>query len=128
MRLLLDTHTLLWALVEPDRLSQNASRLLKDDANSICVSAASAWEIATKVRIGKLPGVEQLERKFLELMEGSGYVLLSIETTHALRAGRLEGDHRDPFDRMIAAQALAEDIPIISKDPKLDSFGIRRMW
>lgn len=128
MRILLDTHTLLWAMVEPNRLSRIASRAIKSEENIILVSAASAWEIATKVRLGKLPTAVRIEREFLNLMEGSGYALLSIETTHALRAGRLGGDHRDPFDRMIAAQALAEDIPIISKDPKLDSFGIRRMW
>lgn len=127
MRVLLDTHTLLWALVEPDRLSQNASRAIKN-ATSICVSAASAWEIATKVRLGKFPGAERIEKDLLELMGRSGYELLSIDTDHVLRAGRLAGDHRDPFDRMIAAQAIAEDIPVISKDPKLDVFGIRRLW
>ncbi|MGH9585377.1 MAG: type II toxin-antitoxin system VapC family toxin [Acidobacteriaceae bacterium] len=128
MRILLDTHTLLWALVEPNRLSQTASRAIKSDANNVCVSAASAWEIATKVRIGKMAGAERIEKEFLELMERSGYALLSIHTNHALRAGRLAGDHRDPFDRMIAAQAIAEDIPVISKDSKLDIFGIHRIW
>ena len=128
VRLLLDTHTLLWAMVEPVLLSRKASSILADSANTIVVSAASAWEIATKVRIGKLPTAERIEREFLELMQGAGYTLLPIDTAHALRAGRFPGTHRDPFDRMIAAQALAEDIPILSKDPRLDTFNIRRIW
>lgn len=92
------------------------------------VSAASAWEIATKVRNGKLPGAEKFESNFLAKLDEMGYVLLSIDGETALRAARLAGDHRDPFDRMIAAQALALDIPVISKDPRLDSFGVRRIW
>lgn len=102
--------------------------MVNNEANTILVSAASAWEIATKVRIGKLPGAEKFEREFLERIDLAGYTLLPIDAAAALRAGRLTGDHRDPFDRIIAAQALADDIPILSKDPKLDSFGIRRIW
>jgi PIN domain nuclease of toxin-antitoxin system len=128
VKVLLDTHTLLWASLAPEFLSRNAARTIRDEANTIHVSAASAWEIATKVRLGKLPGAERLEREFLERMEIAGYVLLPLDVASALRAGRLTGDHRDPFDRMIAAQALADDIPILSKDPKLDIFGIRRIW
>lgn len=128
MKVLLDTHTLLWAALAPEFLSRKASRSIKDEANTILVSAASAWEIATKVRLGKLPGAEKLEREFIERMETAGYVLLPLDVPSALRAGRLTGAHRDPFDRMIAAQALADDIPVISKDPKLDTFGIRRIW
>jgi PIN domain nuclease of toxin-antitoxin system len=128
MRVLLDTHALLWAVLTPAALSRKASTTIADEANSIMVSAASAWEIATKVRLGKLPGAEALERRFLDAMDDAGYALLSIDAATALRAGRLTGDHRDPFDRMIAAQALALDIPIISSDLLLDSFGIRRLW
>ncbi|MGH9620560.1 MAG: type II toxin-antitoxin system VapC family toxin [Bryobacteraceae bacterium] len=128
MRVLLDTHALLWAAISPASLSRNASSIIADGVNTILVSAASAWEIATKIRLGKLPGAEALERRFLEVMEISGYTILSIDAADALRAGRLMGKHRDPFDRMIAAQALSEDIPVISADPKLDSFGIRRLW
>lgn len=115
-------------MVEPGLLSRKASGIISDKTNSIVISAASAWEIATKVRLGKLPTAERIEREFLELMERAGYTLLPIDATHALRAGRFTGDHRDPFDRIIAAQAIAEDIPVISKDPKLDAFNIRRIW
>lgn len=128
MRVLLDTHALLWATLAPASLSRKASRIISDETNIILVSAATAWEIATKVRIGKLPGAEKLEKEFLEKMDLAGYVLLPLDVSCALRAGRLAGDHRDPFDRMVAAQALAEDIPILSRDTKLDAFGIRRIW
>jgi PIN domain nuclease of toxin-antitoxin system len=128
MKVLLDTHTLLWATIEPASLSKQASVIIANPASEIYVSAASAWEIATKVRLGKLRGAEEFEREFLGDVDRAGYTLLSITTAHALRAGRLSGDHRDPFDRMIAAQALAEDIPILSADAKLDSFGITRIW
>jgi PIN domain nuclease of toxin-antitoxin system len=128
MRVLVDTHTLLWAGFEPARLGKRATAILANRSSEVYVSAASAWEIATKVRLGKLPGATQLEREFIESAENAGYMLLSITPAHALRAGRMPGDHRDPFDRMIAAQALAEDIPVLSIDPKLDSFGITRIW
>ena len=114
--------------LSPGSLSRTAAEIIADEANIVLVSAASAWEIATKVRIGKLPGAETLERDFLDVMEDAGYTLLAIDVASALRAGRLLGEHRDPFDRMIAAQALAEDIPVLSTDPKLDEFGIRRVW
>jgi PIN domain nuclease of toxin-antitoxin system len=125
---LLDTHTLLWAKISPASLSRQVAEIMADPLNVIFVSAATAWEIATKVRLGKLPGAEPLERDFLENMEDSGYVLLPIEAESALRAGRLPGDHGDPFDRIIAAQALAMDIPVLSADTELDAFGVRRLW
>jgi PIN domain nuclease of toxin-antitoxin system len=128
MKVLLDTHTLLWATIEPSSLSKRATAIIANPASEIYVSAASAWEIATKVRLGKLRGAEEFEREFLGDVDRAGYTLIPITTAHALRAGRLPGDHRDPFDRMIAAQALAEDIPILGIDPKLDSFGITRIW
>jgi PIN domain nuclease of toxin-antitoxin system len=128
LRVLLDTHTLLWATLSPSFLSRKASTIIANELNVILVSAASAWEIATKVRLGKLPGAEALEREFLEVMNHAGYTLLAIDAESALRAGRLIAEHRDPFDRMIAAQALASDIPILSTDARLDTFGVRRIW
>jgi PIN domain nuclease of toxin-antitoxin system len=128
VRVLLDTHALLWAKISPGKLGRQAAEIMAQPLNVVFVSAASAWEIATKVRLGKLPGFERLERDFLEIMEQSGYTLLSIDVANALRAARFIAPHRDPFDRMIAAQALAMDIPVLSKDPKLDVFGVRRLW
>lgn len=128
MRVLLDTHTLIWAKIAPDLLTPQVATIMAEPLNVIFVSAASAWEIATKVRLGKLPRAEVLERDFLETMEGAGYTLLPIDAESALRAGRFTALHADPFDRMIAAQALKMDIPILSADTKLDGFGVRRLW
>jgi PIN domain nuclease of toxin-antitoxin system len=128
MTILLDTHTLLWATLEPSRLSAKAAVAIADESTTVCVSAASAWEIATKVRNGRLPQARQLEAEFLEKMDEAGYTLLSIDAALALRAARLPGEHRDPFDRLIAAHAVAEDIPVISADAKLDVFKVRRIW
>jgi PIN domain nuclease of toxin-antitoxin system len=128
MKVLLDTCVVIWATLLPSTLSSQAQEIIANEGNGILVSAASAWEIATKVRIGKLPGVEKLERDFPQVMEDAGYTLLVIDTECALRAGRLIADHRDPFDRMIAAQALALDIAVISPDLQLDQFAIRRIW
>jgi PIN domain nuclease of toxin-antitoxin system len=128
VKVLLDTCTLIWATLTPSSLSTEARETIADERNEMLVSAASAWEIATKVRLGKLPGVEKLERDYLDVMEVAGYSLLSIDTQSALRAGRLVADHKDPFDRMIAAQALGFDIPVLSPDPLLDQFGVRRIW
>jgi PIN domain nuclease of toxin-antitoxin system len=128
MKVLLDTCTILWATLSPSFLSSEAREAIADEGNVVLVSAASAWEIATKVRLGKLPGAERLERDYLDVMEDAGYTLLDIDTESALRAGRMVAEHRDPFDRMIAAQALGQDIPVLSPDPLLDQFGVRRIW
>jgi PIN domain nuclease of toxin-antitoxin system len=128
VKVLLDTHALLWAVLSPASLSRQAAAMIANEANVVLVSAASAWEIATKVRIGKLAGAEALEKNFLDVMDDAGYTLLSIDAADALRAGRLPGEHRDPFDRMIAAQALAGDLPVVSNDPQLDVFSVRRIW
>jgi PIN domain nuclease of toxin-antitoxin system len=128
VKVLLDTCTVIWATMSPSSLTPKARDLVADEANEVLVSAASAWEIATKVRLGRLPGAERLERDYLDVMDAAGYSLLAIDTESALRAGRLAADHRDPFDRMIAAQALALDIAVLSPDAQLDVFGVRRTW
>jgi PIN domain nuclease of toxin-antitoxin system len=128
VNVLLDTHVLLWAILSPTSLTRKASKIIANPANAILVSAASAWEIATKVRLGRLPGAERLEAEFLEAMEGSGYELVPIHAEVALRAGRFRSEHRDPFDRVIAAQALQDDIPVLSSDEKLDTFLVQRIW
>ena len=128
MKVLLDTCALIWATLSPSALSREARETIADESNVILVSAASAWEIATKVRLGKLPGAEKLERDYLDVMQDAGYTLLDLDSASALRASRLVAEHRDPFDRMIAAQALGQDIPVLSPDPLLDQFGVRRIW
>jgi PIN domain nuclease of toxin-antitoxin system len=128
MRVLLDTHALLWAAFRKDLLSTRARKLIQSSSNEILVSAASAWEIATKYRLGKLLHAQILVEDFIVKVTSAGYVLLSISAEHALRAGRLPADHKDPFDRMLAAQAIHEDLPLISNDEQLDIFGVRREW
>jgi PIN domain nuclease of toxin-antitoxin system len=119
MKVMLDTCTVIWATLSTKSLSPKARRLIAADSNEIYVSAVSAWEIATKFRNGTLPEAELLERNFMETMEVAGYVLLPVDAGQFLRAGRLPGAHRDllnPFDRIIAAQALSLDIPVITPD------------
>jgi PIN domain nuclease of toxin-antitoxin system len=128
MRVLLDTHALLWAAFRKDLLSARAQKLIEAPGNEIVISAASAWEIATKYRLGKLPLAQVLVEDFVPRLTAAGYVLLSISVEHALRAGRLPADHKDPFDRMLAAQAIHEDLPLLSNDAQLDVFGVRREW
>ena len=128
MRVLLDTHALLWAAAGDPALSAVARRYLTGKANEILVSVATAWEITTKVRLGRLPDAAELVEDLVSILREAGYVLLPISAEHALRAGLLPGKHRDPFDRMLAAQALIEGIPLLSNDRALDAFGVRRVW
>jgi PIN domain nuclease of toxin-antitoxin system len=125
---LLDTHALVWALVDPGKLSKKATETISNVNSQIFVSAASAWEISTKVRIGKMPEAVVLEMQLEQSLLVAGFQEIPISIKDALLAGRLEGKHRDPFDRMIAAHALALDILVVSIDPKLDEFGVRRIW
>ena len=99
-----------------------------DEGNAILVSAATAWEIATKTRIGKLPGAEDVAADIAGCITRQRFESLDITVLHAQRAGRLPGDHRDPFDRMLAAQAQIEDLPIVSNDAVFDQFSVRRIW
>ncbi len=92
------------------------------------VSAASAWEVATKVRLGRLPTATDLAADFAGHVERVGFQLLAISAEHGIRAGLLPGPHKDPFDRMLIAQAQAENLPIISNEVLFDSCGVRRLW
>lgn len=128
MRVLLDTHTLLWWLDGDRRLSRLARRTIADEANTVLVSAASAWEIATKVRIGKLPGAVDVAADVAGCLSRQRFDSLDITVLHAQRAGRLPGTHRDPFDRMLVAQAQIEDLPVVTNDAVFDEFGVTRVW
>ena len=128
MKVLLDTNALLWAMLDPRQLPRPAVAAIIASTAEILISAASAWEIATKVRLGKLPWAANFERNFDSSLDRAGYTLIPITADITLRAGRLAGAHRDPFDRIIAAHALAQDIPVISADARLESFGVRRLW
>ena len=128
MRLLLDTHALLWWLNDDRRLPVKARKLIALGSNAVVVSAASAWEIATKVRLGKLEIAAELTADFSSVLAQEGFESLSISVDHALRAGLLPGPHKDPFDRMLIAQAQAEGVPILSSDAVFDGYGVRRLW
>ena len=128
MRLLLDTHTFLWWLDGDRRMSKRARTLVGRDAHEVFVSAASAWEIATKWRLGKLPGAADVAADIAGAVASQAFLPLSITLAHAQLAGQLTADHRDPFDRMLAAQALMEGLPIVSNDEAFDLFGIARIW
>lgn len=116
-RYLIDTHVLLWWIFNDAKLEQNIREIIQNPSNKIIVSSASAWEIATKYRIGKLPEAKELLEDYENIIQKARFSQLSITTAHSLRAGLLPIKHRDPFDRMIMAQSELEKIPVISCDP-----------
>jgi PIN domain nuclease of toxin-antitoxin system len=128
MRVLIDTHVLLWALSGDKRLSREALAVLSSFENEVFVSAASAWEIATKYRLGKLPTAAALAGNIRGVVEQLGFRPLSVSMGHAERAGALPGQHRDPFDRMLIAQSQAENLAIVSNERLFDAYGVRRIW
>ena len=128
MRLLLDTHALLWWWTDDPRLLGVARDAIANPENEIWVSAASAWEIATKDRLGKLELLPNLTLRFNDLIEQSRFRLLAIDASHALLAGSLRQDHRDPFDRMLAAQAQIENLHLVTTDRAFETFGTPIFW
>lgn len=128
MRLLIDTHYVLWSALNSSRMEPWARELIANLNNEILVSAASVYEISLKVRLGKLPEAAEFESDLVSNLENRlGYVLLPLEPESMMRAARFEQPHADPFDRMIAAQAIQHHLPVLSTDPRLDAFGIRRL-
>jgi PIN domain nuclease of toxin-antitoxin system len=128
MKLLLDTHVLLWWFTDSPRLSMKAKAAIADEKNSIFVSAASAWEIATKQRIGKLEQLPDVVDRYHELVTADGFIHLPITSVHSLRAGSYSMQHRDPFDRMLAAQSELEMLPLVTMDPAFSAFDCRTYW
>ena len=128
MRLLLDTHAFLWWLAGSRRLSANARAAIEDDANDVLVGAATAWEIATKQRLGKLPQAGLVARDVPGAIAGQGFEELPITVDDAQRAGQLPGPHRDPFDRMLIAQAVVHGLAIVSIEAVFDDYGVNRLW
>ena len=128
VKLLLDTHALLWWLDGNERLPIEARERIGDESNVVLVSAASAWEIATKVRIGKLPGAVEVAERMPEILLSQGFTSLPISIEHARKAGLLAGSHRDPFDRMLIAQAQLENLLLVSNEELFDHYGVMRLW
>jgi PIN domain nuclease of toxin-antitoxin system len=128
MRLLLDTHALLWWANDDPQLSPMARSHIQNPGSRIFVSAASAWEIAVKFKNGRLPSAQKFIPTLPSYLRDQNFDVLGISVEHALRAGLLQGPHRDPFDRMLIAQAIAENLSIISNDQALDGYGATRIW
>ncbi len=126
--LLLDTHALLWWLFSSDKLSVVVREAIAGEDRRVCVSAVSAWEIATKHRLGKLPEAGPLVAEMPAILRAQNFEPLSITLAHALAAGRLDFAHRDPFDRMLIAQALGEDLTLVTNESLFEAAGVRRLW
>jgi PIN domain nuclease of toxin-antitoxin system len=128
LRLLLDTHALLWWLTDDLSLPATARKLIARGSNTVMVSAAAAWDIATKARLGKVPMAVDWLEDFEGVLVREGFEVLAISVGHAVRAGLLPGPHRNPFDRILIAQSHAEGVPILSNDEVFDGYGVRRLW
>ena len=128
MRFLIDTHYVLWAAINSTRMEPWARKMIADLNNEILVSAASIYEISLKVRYGKLPEAVEFESDLIVNIENRlGYMLLPLEPEAMMRAACFEEPHADPFDRMIAAHAIQNNLPLLSTDTKFDAFGVRRL-
>lgn len=128
MRYLLDTHTFLWAAAGSPELSDRARRILTDPKPELFLSVASAWEMAIKVSLGKLILARPLAAMLSEGLRGQGIHLLAVHLDHVLAVARLPFHHRDPFDRLIIAQAVAEELVVVGRDEVFDRYGVRREW
>jgi PIN domain nuclease of toxin-antitoxin system len=125
---LIDTHVLVWSVSNPARLTKTACEILADRGNEILISAASAWEIATKHRLGKFPEAGKLLDNFGENLDRAGFSGLAISLDHALAAGALPGEHKDPFDRMLIAQVQIEQLTLVSADRVFQDFDVALLW
>jgi PIN domain nuclease of toxin-antitoxin system len=128
MRLLLDTHALIWFLEGSKSLGREASRAIENQSNDVLVSAVSAIEVTNKFRTGKLRQAELLARDFEATILHYGFAPLSITVAHASLAGSLDIPHRDPFDRLLVAQARIEQLALVSNEKAFDAFGVTRLW
>jgi len=128
MRLLLDTHTFIWAATLDERLSSKARSSLLDSENELFLSTASIWEMAIKSSIGKLILQQPIEQIINEQIQINGLKILNIESAHALAVASLPWLHRDPFDRLLICQSRLEKLIILGRDSAMDAYGVDRMW
>ena len=128
MRLLLDTHALLWWLAGDEALSNTAREAISDPGNDVFVSAASAWEIATKYRLGKLPDAAAIAADIAGAVASQDFTELPINIRDGQIAGGLPAIHKDPFDRMLIAQAIAADMVIVSNEALFSAYAVVRLW
>ena len=128
MRILLDTHAFIWWMAGNLRLVERARRAVAAEENDVLISAATAWEVATKHRLGRLPEADALAGDLRAAIASQGFEELPVSVADGDRAGRLAGSNRDPFDRMLIAQALGYDLVIVSNEKGFDRYGVRRLW
>jgi PIN domain nuclease of toxin-antitoxin system len=128
MKLLLDTHTFIWAATDDTKLSPTARELLLDCDNELILSVASIWEMSIKASIGKLILQQPLEQIINEQIQINGIRVLNVESAHALGVASLQWHHRDPFDRLLISQAMLENLAILSCDTVMDAYGVSRIW
>ncbi len=130
MRLLLDTHAFLWWINPHERLSARTRDILANGTHEIFVSAVTPWEVAIKATIGRFNIAEPLGPFFARALSANGFRMLPIDLTHAVavRDLPLRADHRDPFDRMLVAQAKVENLAVVSADRHFDAYGVERVW
>ena len=128
MKVLLDTHTFLWWITDDPKLSLRVRGIISDGENEVFISAATGWEIAIKAQIGRLKLPDEPRRFILEQLKINGMKSLPIEMRHALHISTLPIHHQDPFDRMLVAQCLAENLPLVSSDSAFDTYRVRRLW
>jgi PIN domain nuclease of toxin-antitoxin system len=128
VRLLLDTHAFLWWVTDDPQLSDMARAAITDTDNEVLVSAVSAWEMATKHRLGKLGSAAGAVSGFAELVAADGFTHLPVTYRHALLAGSYAHAHRDPFDRMLAAQSALEAVPLVTRDQAFAAFDVETLW
>lgn len=126
--LLLDTHALLWWLFDDPRLSDKARKNIAAPEHKVWVSAASAWEIATKTRLGKLPEAGDVTEKLPNYLRQSRFLEMPVTVAHSLKAGGLPGPHRDPFDRMLIAQSFLSGFPVVTMDRIFRDYGVNTLW
>ena len=127
--LLLDSHAVIWAINEPERLGASSREALVDPGNRVIVSAASTWELTTKHRLGKLPGAGAMLAIFHDSLDRLGAERLSISHSHARLAGGMDWEHKDPFDRVLAAQAMIESLILVTLDQAFGTLaGLRTLW
>lgn len=128
MRVLLDTHAFLWWIGDDPRLSERAREVLSDGDNDLVFSAASGWEIAIKARLGRLHVPGDLNTYLVRQLTENYTSVLPVHLSHALRVHALPDHHRDPFDRLLVAQAIVEEIPLLSADPRIARYPVEVVW
>ena len=128
MKVLLDTHAVAWWLLDSGRLTRKSHAVIADPDNEIWVSSVSAFEMATKFRIGKWPNIGGLVQNFESAIKAENFLLLSINAAHAAHGGMMASPHRDPFDRLLAAQAILDGMMLVTNDPVFKVFGVEVLW